>query len=180
MRQGVPLAPLIDGGGQEFGLRSGTENVPAIEGMRVAAELAARGMEARAEREKALAAGFLARLKALVPGCRLLAEDAPRLPGVMALLLPGLSSEQAVADLDLMGIQVSAGAACSARSDHVSHVYRAMGLEEKDARCVIRVSLGRENTSEEMAIAAEAIAEVYGKRVNRATNSDLSRRQIRS
>jgi len=164
VRQGLPLTPLIDGGGQEFGLRSGTENVPAIEGMRVAAELAASEMEARAERERALAAGFLARLKALIPACRLLAEDAPRLPGVMALLLPGLSSERAVAELDLMGIQVSAGAACSARSDHVSHVYRAMGLEEKDTRCVIRVSLGRENTVEEMAIAAAAIAEVYGKR----------------
>lgn len=163
-RQGVPLLPLLAGGGQEFSLRSGTENVPAIEGLRVAATLAAREMDARAERERALAAGFLARLKALIPSCRLLAENAPRLPGVMALLLPGLPSEQAVADLDLMGIQVSAGAACSARSDHVSHVYRAMGLTEKDARCVIRVSLGRENTSEEMAIAAAAIAEVYGKR----------------
>jgi cysteine desulfurase len=82
----------------------------------------------------------------------------------MALLLPGLSSEQAVARLDLMGIQVSAGAACSARSDHVSHVYLAMGLSEANARCVIRVSPGRENTAGEMEIAAAAIAEVYGKR----------------
>lgn len=164
VRQGLTLTPLIDGGGQEFGLRSGTENVPAIEGLRVAAELAARDMEARAERERSLAAGFLARLRALIPSCRLLAEDAPRLPGVMALLLPGVPSEQAVADLDMMDVQVSAGAACSVRSDQVSHVYRAMGLDERDARCVIRVSLGRENTPEEMAIAAAAIAEVYKKR----------------
>jgi len=170
-RQGVPLVPLLEGGGQEFGLRSGTENVPAIEGLRVAAALAASEMEARAEREKALAAGFLAQLKALVPSCRLLAENAPRLPGVMALLLPGLTSERAVAELDLMGIQVSAGAACSARSEHVSHVYRAMGLEERDARYVIRVSLGRENTAEEMAIAAAAIAEVYGKRCEQSDKS---------
>jgi len=169
VRQGTPLSPLLEGGGQEFGLRSGTENVPAIEGMRLAAALAAREMDALAEQEKALATGFLARLKALIPSCRLLAEDAERLPGLMALLLPGLSSEKAVAELDLMDIQVSAGAACSSRSDHVSHVYRAMGLAEKDARCVIRVSLGRENTAEEMAIAAAAIAEVYGRR---ATNTD--------
>jgi cysteine desulfurase len=160
----LPLTPLIDGGGQEFGLRSGTENVPAIEGMRVAAALAAGEMAARAERERALASGFFAQLKALIPSCRMLAEDAPRLPGVMAVLLPGLPSEQAVADLDLMGIQVSAGAACSARSDHVSHVYLAMGLSEANARCVIRVSPGRENTAGEMEIAAAAIAEVYGKR----------------
>lgn len=164
VRQGIPLEPLIDGGGQEFGLRSGTENVPAIEGMRVAAALAMADMDARAERDKALAAAFLQRLKDLVPGCRLLAEGAPRLPGVMAVLLPGLSSEQAVADLDLLGVQVSAGAACSARSSQVSHVYRAMGLSERDARCVIRVSLGWENTEAEMIAAAQAVAGVYERR----------------
>lgn len=164
VRQGVALAPLIDGGGQEFGLRSGTENVPAIEGLRVAAENAMRDMNAHAARTRALAEAFVRRLKVLVPGCRLLTEDAPRLEGVMALLLPGLSSEQAVADLDLLGIQVSAGAACSARTNHISHVYRAMNLSERDARCVIRVSLGWENTEAEMQIAAEAVAGVYAKR----------------
>lgn len=163
-RQGVPLRPLIHGGGQEFGLRSGTENVPAIEGMRVAAELAAGDMKQRSEREALLSSGFIARLKGLVPGCRLLAEGVPRLPGLMAVLLPGLPSEQAVADLDMMGIQVSAGAACSARSGHVSHVYRAMGLDDAHARCVIRVSLGRENTEAELKAAAEAIAGVYKRR----------------
>ena len=164
-RQGIPLQPLIRGGGQELGLRSGTENVPAIEGMRVAAALAARDMGKRSERMQVLSEAFLRRLKALVPECRLLAEHAPRLGGVMALLLPGLSSEQAVADLDLMGIQVSAGAACAARTGHVSHVYRAMGLEDRDARCVIRVSPGVENTPEEMELAARGIAEVYRRRI---------------
>ncbi len=166
-RQGLPLRPLLEGGGQEFGLRSGTEDVPAIEGMRVAAELAASDMDARLTRMRELESAFIRGVKDRVPACRLLAEGVPRLPGVMALLLPGLSSEQAVADLDLMGIQVSAGAACSARSDHVSHVYRAMGLSEADARCVIRVSLGRENTAQEMAVTAAAIAQVYGKRNER-------------
>lgn len=163
-RQGMPLEPLIDGGGQEFGLRSGTENVPAIEGLRIAAAQANADMEKRARMERALAAAFIRRLRALVPNCRLLAEDAPRLPGVMAVLLPGLSSEQAVADLDLLGIQVSAGAACAARSGRASHVYRAMGLDEREARCVIRVSLGWENTMEEMEIAAAQIARIFEKR----------------
>ncbi len=162
VRQGAPLAPLIDGGGQEFGLRSGTENVAAIEGMRVAAEMAARGMAAHREQVRTLSEAFVSRLKALLPDCRLLAEGAPRLEGVIALLLPGLSSEQAVADLDLLGVQVSAGAACSARTSHISHVYRAMGLSERDARCVIRVSPGWENTVAEMESAAERIAEVFG------------------
>ena len=162
-RQGIPLQPMIRGGGQELGLRSGTENVPAIEGMRVAAELAARDMAERAEKVRAWSEAFLRRLKALVPECRLLAERAPRLDGVMALLLPGLSSEQAVAELDLMGIQVSAGAACAARRDHVSHVYRAIGLEDRDARCVIRVSPGWDNAPEETETAARRIAAVYEK-----------------
>jgi len=165
VRQGLPLAPLIEGGGQEFGLRSGTENVPAVEGMRVAAALAAADMDDRAEREHALASGFISQLKERIPGCTLLAENAPRLPGVMAVLLPGLPSEQAVADLDLLDIQASAGAACAARSDYVSHVYRAMGLDESDARCVLRFSLGRENTQADMNAAAEAIARVYKNRV---------------
>ena len=164
VRQGMPLKPLIEGGGQEFGLRSGTENVPAIEGMRVAAELAAADMAARAERERALAAAFIERLNGLIPDCRLLGERAPRLPGVMAVLLPGLPSEQAVADLDLLGVQVSGGAACAARAGRVSHVYRAMGLSETDARCVLRISLGRDNTIEAMNAAADAIARVYTKR----------------
>lgn len=163
VRQGVPLTPLIDGGGQEFGLRSGTENVPAIEGMRVAAEMALANMSERSARQRALASAFIARLKARVPECRLLAESAPRLEGVMAVLLPGLSSEQAVADLDLLGIQVSAGAACSARASHISHVYRAMGLSDADARCVIRVSPGWENTAGDMERAAEGIAGVFGR-----------------
>ncbi|MBR2797431.1 MAG: cysteine desulfurase [Clostridia bacterium] len=164
VRQGIPLEPLLRGGGQEFGLRSGTENVAAVEGLRVAAEQATRDMDAHKARVRTLAEGFVSRLKALVPDCRLLAEGAPRLEGVMATLLPGLSSEQAVADLDLLGIQVSAGAACAARTNHISHVYRAMGLSDADARCVIRVSLGRENTAAEMNTAAERIAEVYERR----------------
>ena len=169
VRQGIPLEPLIEGGGQEFGLRSGTENVPAIEGMRVAAALAAADMAARSERERALGAAFVRRLTRRVPGCRLLGADAPRLPGVMAVLLPGLPSEQAVADLDLLGIQASGGAACAARAGGVSHVYRAMGLSEADARCVLRISLGRENTMEDMDAAADAIAEIYAKRTGGKT-----------
>ncbi len=163
-RQGVPVAPLIDGGGQEFGLRSGTENVAAVEGMRVAAELAAADMPAEAERERALTGHFIKRLSALVPAARILGADAPRLPGLVAVLMPGLSSEQAIADLDLMGVQVSGGAACAARSRDVSHVYRAMGLSDADARCVLRISVGRGTTADDLTTAAEAVAEVYRRR----------------
>ena len=162
--EGLPILPLIDGGGQEFGLRSGTENVPAIVGLQVAALLAREDMELRAKRERWLLDGFIRRIKARVPGCLRLCEDAPRLPGIAALLLPGLSAEQAIADLDLLGILVSGGAACAARSGKSSHVYRAMRLSERDARCVLRVSIGRDTSREAMDTAAEAIAKIYARR----------------
>ena len=89
-------------------------------------------------------------------------EDAPRLPGVVALLLPGLTSEEALARLDLMGIQASGGAACASRDQAPSHVYRAMGLSEADARRVLRFSIGRSTTETDLRTAARAISKLYG------------------
>ena len=161
VRQGVPLSPMICGGGQEFGLRSGTENLPAIEGLRVACDLALLDMDARAGAERDMLDAFGARLTSSISGCRLLGEGAPRLPGLRALLLPGLSAERAIAELDGMGIQLSGGAACAALSHAPSHVYTAMGLTPADALCVLRVSVGRSTTPEELEAAADAIEAVY-------------------
>lgn len=168
VRMGTPLQPMLAGGGQEFGLRSGTENVPAAAGFGVAVGLAREDLDARALRERAMMEAFIRRLRVLVPGCEALGSGAPRLPGILAVLLPGLSSEQAIADLDQMGIQVSGGAACASRTREVSHVYRAMGLDEDAARCVLRVSIGRGTRSEDLARAADAIARVYARRFARA------------
>ncbi|MDO4867715.1 MAG: cysteine desulfurase family protein [Clostridia bacterium] len=164
VRQGLELPPLMSGGGQEFGLRPGTENLPAICGLRVSAELAAKDMTVRAARETDLLRAFEDELKRHVPGCRVLAEDAPRLPGVTAVLLPGLASERAIAKLDLLGIQVSGGAACASREQGVSHVYRAMGLTDAEAACVLRVSIGRATTAEELQTAAKAIEQTWRER----------------
>ena len=162
VRQGIGLRPLIDGGGQEFGLRSGTENVSGICGLRVAAALAQGDMAQRAQRERALLQGFVAELGAKIPGMRLLGAGAERAPGVAAILLPGMESEKVVAELDLKGIAVSGGAACAAREREISHVTRAMGLSEGDARCVLRISVGRFTTAAELEEAARAIAEIRG------------------
>ena len=159
VRQGVPVPPLIRGGGQELGLRAGTENLPAIVGLGVAARLAAEDMDARAARERALLDGFCAEVTRRVPGCRRLGEGA-RLPGVAALLLPGVDAELALARLDRMGILASGGAACASREAGVSHVYSAMGIPERDAACVLRFSVGRGNTEEEMRRAAEAVCRI--------------------
>lgn len=160
IRPGVRLKPLIPGGGQEKGLRGGTENVPAICGFGMAAELAQADLETRAERERALMDGFLKQLR--IPGMRLLGENARRLPGVAALYLPGLPSEIAIAKLDLLGVMVSGGAACHAASHEPSHVYRAMGLSDEEALHVIRISIGRHTTREELDCAAECFHRVYG------------------
>lgn len=159
-RQGVPLQSLLRGGGQEQGLRSGTEDVAAACGLGVAAQMAQADMAARAARERKMLAAFAGAVRAGVPEVRLLCEASPRLPGLCAMLLPGISSEEAVAALDMMGVQVSGGAACASRDRAVSHVYRALGLTDNEARRVIRVSIGRHTTSGEMECAAAAIVKV--------------------
>ena len=163
IRQGTPVKPLLAGGGQEGGRRSSTENVPAIAGMAVAADMALADMLPRAERERQLLRELLALMQAEIPGVALLGGDAARLPGIMALRFPGLPAEIAIAALDSLGIQVSGGAACAASSGEVSHVYRAMGLSEADARQVLRISIGRHTTGEDIRTAAQAMAAVWRK-----------------
>lgn len=155
IRQGVSLAPLLVGGGQEDGLRAGTENVAAIAGFGAACALAAEEMDARAREERALMEGFLQAL----PQLRVLGGEAKRLPGVAALCLP-MPAEAVIAALDLRGIEVSGGAACAARSHRPSHVYLAMGLSEQAAARVIRVSIGRGVTKQALARAAQALGEI--------------------
>ena len=156
VKSGTRLSPLLHGGGQESGLRAGTENTPAIYGLGMAAELAEADMAERAEREQALLDLFVQALS----GCSVSVLGGERLPSVLALFIPGRESEELIAKLDLKGIQVSGGAACAAGSNQASHVYRAMGLSERDARCVLRVSVGRGNTSEQMIAAASALRQL--------------------
>ncbi len=160
IRPGVRMTPLIPGGGQEMALRGGTENVPAIAGFGVAAQLAQEDMSARAVLEKALLSRLIDSVQ--IPGMRVLGEHAPRLPNVLALYLPGVESETAIARLDLLGVEVSGGAACHSRAANASHVYRAMGLSETEARHVLRVSVGRGVTEAMTGQAAKAIRQVYG------------------
>ena len=155
IRNSASVPPLLLGGGQERGLRAGTENTPAIAGMHVAAQLADADMDDRARRECALLDAFVSELESC--GVTRLGEGRSRLPGTAALLLPGISAEQTIASLDMQGVLVSGGAACGSRSGKPSHVYTAMGLGETEAARVIRVSIGRHTTAEQLAFAAQAI-----------------------
>jgi cysteine desulfurase len=132
LRPGLTPAPLIAGGGQERGRRGGTEPLPAIAGMAAAAE--AEPPAHLAALRDAIEAACLAE-GALVAGA-----GAPRLPNTASLVLPGVAAETQVIALDLAGVQVSAGAACSSGKVARSHVLAAMGLAEL-AACAIRVSL---------------------------------------
>ncbi len=135
----VELAPLISGGGQERGLRSGTENVAAIAGFGAActliAERRAQMQQLRALRDE-LEAGVL-NLGAIVFG-----KPAERLPNTTCFALPGIDGETLVGKLDRAGFAVGSGAACSATDPDPSHVLRAMGVSPDLARGAVRVSLG--------------------------------------
>lgn len=135
LRAGLHPEPLVAGGGQEKGRRGGTEPLPAIAGMAAAATAAEPEAAVRLARIRdAIEAGCLAQ------GARVVGAGAPRLPNTTSLLLPGVPAETQVIALDLAGVQVSAGAACSSGKVARSHVLAAMGLGA-EAGCAIRVSL---------------------------------------
>jgi len=173
IRSGAQVRPLLHGGGQEGGMRAGTENTPAIRGFHVAAELAQQDLAARAKREQALLDAFVSSLQDV--GVRRLGEDRARLPGVCALLLPGVSAERAIAALDLKGILISGGAACASQSGKPSHVYTAMGLDEQAAARVVRISIGRHTTDAELACAAQALKALISEFIPAPARQNTSR-----
>lgn len=130
LRPGLAVAPLIAGGGQERGRRGGTEPLPAIAGMAAAARVA-DGTDLAPLRD-----GIEAGVRALAPDAIIAGAEAPRLPNTSLIILPGVPAETQVIALDLAGVQVSAGAACSSGKVGRSHVLEAMGLAAG-----IRVSL---------------------------------------
>ncbi len=137
LRPGLDIAPIIAGGGQERGRRGGTEPLPAIAGM--AAALAA-ATAADTTRLATLRDAIEAAVQSRAPQVRFPGRAAPRLPNTTSILLPGVPAETQVIALDLAGVRVSAGAACSSGKVGASHVLAAMGLGE-EAGCAIRVSL---------------------------------------
>jgi len=149
IRAGVELAPLLHGGGQERGLRGGTENVAAIVGFGAAAELAQRELQQRSAQLLALRERLLAGLQAL-SGASVFAERSPRLPNTVQFRLQGWEGEALLMALDRKGIAVSSGSACSSGKGEPSHVLLGMGLPRDVAYGAIRVSLGKDNTEAEI------------------------------
>jgi cysteine desulfurase len=139
----VELDPLLEGGGQERGLRSGTENVAALVGFGKAAELALAELETRRARWLALRQRLETGL-ARLPGTTLFAPNAPRLPNTLQFGLAGIDGEALLMALDRKGIAVSSGSACASGAGEPSPVLLAMGVDADTAKTAIRASFGQD------------------------------------
>jgi cysteine desulfurase len=150
VRRGTRLDPLFHGGGQERGLRPGTEDVAGAAGFAAAAEAAEAERETAMARVRSLRDRLEAGLRERVPDLRVNAERADRLPGISNVSVPGTDPEALLASLDLEGIAASSGSACSSGAVEPSHVLTAMGLPRDVAGPSVRFSLGWTTTEAEI------------------------------
>jgi cysteine desulfurase len=151
----VDIQPLLHGGGQERGLRSGTENVAAIIGFGVACELAAENQSNFVSHTKALRDEFEQGLQSL--GASIFSHKVARIPNTSFFAVNGIEGETLVTALDRKGFAVASGSACSSDSTEPSHVLLAMGVSHDLARGAVRVSFGRHNTAEQVSNLLEAL-----------------------
>ncbi len=160
---GLDLTALLRGGGQEHGRRAGTENLPGIAGFAAAAEAAAAELGAY-DRVRVLRDGLEVEVAATMPEAVVLGSAAPRLPSTAAIAMPGVAAETQIIALDLDGVMVSAGAACSSGKVGPSHVLAAMGVSPEIARSTIRVSLGWSTTEADLAHFLRSWSALYRRR----------------
>jgi cysteine desulfurase len=158
VRKGTTLEPMLYGGSHERSRRAGTENVPGIVGLGKAAELAVKGFE---NGETSRMAALRDRLEnAVLQGVEsagVNGEGAPRVPNTSNIYFDYIEGEALIISLDLKGLAVSTGAACSSGAIEPSHVLTAMGLRPDRARASIRFSLGKQNTAEDVEFAIELV-----------------------
>ncbi|MGH7241235.1 MAG: cysteine desulfurase family protein, partial [Candidatus Saccharimonadales bacterium] len=142
----VELQPQVLGGGQERGLRSGTENVAQSVGLATALELTQAMRRTETERLQELQRYFFAGIKETLPRAVVNGSRKKRLPNNLHTTLPGIDNERLLMQLDEAGILAAAGSACSASDEEPSHVLRAMGVSEADAQSSLRFTMGRQTT----------------------------------
>lgn len=157
VRGRIPLEPLLHGGGQERGRRSGTEDVAAAVGFATALELAEREREESAERVGALRDRFVAQVLGAVPSARLTGDPTRRLPGTASFTFAGTSGEAVLLELERRGFVSSSGSACAAGSDEPSHVLLAMGIAPEVAQTAVRFTFAHDQR-EPLDAAATAVA----------------------
>lgn len=165
----APLAPLIAGGGQELGRRSGTENVAGIAGFGVAA-IEAMDDLADSKRIEAMRDRFEAAVSDHANTVHFIGREAPRTANTSCVAMPGVKGETQVMHFDLNGICLSSGSACSSGKVKVSHVLSAMGYDDETADASIRVSLGRLSTDSDIDRLIAAWKSLYDRTVGRAVS----------
>ncbi|HVY12692.1 MAG TPA: aminotransferase class V-fold PLP-dependent enzyme, partial [Alphaproteobacteria bacterium] len=154
----VQLSPVIRGGGQERGYRSGTENVAACVGFATALQSAQSRRHDESRRLGDLQALAFRLITEKMPQAVINGSRKHRLPNNMHLTLPGRDNERLLVELDERGILAAAGSACSAGDDEPSHVLRAMGVSDADAQASIRLTMGRQTTDADVRALVDALA----------------------
>ncbi len=150
VREGLAIAPLVNGGGQERRRRAGTENVAGIAGMAAALEAAVAEMDKKGRSLNLLRNILETELKEMVSAVRIFSEEVERTPGVTLFAVPGLDADMVQIALDLEGFAISRGAACTSGRVETPAALLAMGVPEALARNALRISLGEWNTEDEM------------------------------
>jgi cysteine desulfurase len=163
VRSGLGLPPLLRGGGQESGRRAGTENVPGIVGLGAAAELASAALPVEMPRVAVLRDEFEAGVRARFPDARFHGDPAHRLPNTTNFALPGRDAQGLLAGLDRLGVACSIGSACTSGEVDASHVLRAMGVGDDEARSSLRFSFSRMNTADEVPAALAALEQAVAR-----------------
>lgn len=163
INQKVHMHSFMHGGQQERGRRAGTENVPGIAGMAAAVKRAYRMMEEKTKKEVELRDYLIARIEREIPKVRLNGHRTMRLPGNVNFSFEAVESESALILLDMRGICASGGSACTTGALDPSHVLLAVGLSPELARSAIRLTLGEENTKEEVDTVADELVRIVGK-----------------
>jgi cysteine desulfurase len=152
------------GGGQEGGYRSGTENLPGVVGLGVAAELMrVEGTHQEAERLRGLRDPLIKGLLEAIPDCRLTGSARERLPHHVSLLLRGVKADAVLLELDLAGVAASSGSACASLTQTPSHVLRAIGCADEEAEGSLCFTLGRWSTGAEVDVVLERLPPIVAR-----------------
>jgi len=160
IKRGIKIQPIIQGGGQERGLRSGTENIPGIVGMGKAAEIAKMEMESESKRLTRLRDKLIKGVLDKIEYSFLNGHPVERLPDNANLRFSYIEGESLILGLDMLGIQVSSGSACTSKTLEASHVLLAIGLAHEEAHGSLVFTMGRQNSEEDVDYVLEVLPDV--------------------
>ncbi len=176
LKKGIAITPQLTGGSQERNLRAGTENLPAIAGLVKATELIFASSDAESMRLRKLQNQLESMVLETIDGSKIHGHPEQRIPGLSNIGFDGVDGESLVMNLDMRGIAVSSGSACSSGSVNPSHVLMGMGYDKTSARSAIRISLGKSNSEQDIPVIVSALQE----EVERVRNASEKRKKTRA